>query len=409
MPVSPIPPTSTPPAGKNRVLTPVHFFLRGLAIVLPTILTVVIVLWILGGINTYIISPATSAVKWVLAQALDESVPVGGLVPLPGGPDLEGCGRNYLVTPETRDDFLLEIARQQGLRLPATTGESPPPAMVPSAAATVRIDDDWLARREGVYVPFRDLAVPYQHFLVVYREVQPGDMPRSATGVYMDYAAARYFGSLFHLSAVAVALIAVLLYFIGRFVNVKIGHWLVSKFESGVLGRLPIIRNVYGSAKQVTEFLFSDSQVEYHRVVSVEYPRRGMWSLGLVTGDGMLDITTAVGEPCVTVLVPSSPMPMGGFTLSLPRSQVLDLNLSVDQAMQFCISCGVLVPPQQRVTAELLREHLEKRFSQDFKPAVQRKKPLDDSTPGPVTGGNGEHRPKPASDLSDSGTTRGLS
>ena len=66
--------------------------------------------------------------------------------------------------------------------------------------------------------------------------------------------------------------------------------------ETRLLGRLPVIRNVYGSAKQVTDFLFSENQVEYRRVVAVEYPRRGVWSLGFVTGEGMLEVTTAAGE-----------------------------------------------------------------------------------------------------------------
>jgi uncharacterized membrane protein len=377
MPLDKVPPPPPAAGGKKGVLTPVHFFLRGLAIVLPTILTVVIVIWILGILNTYIVYPATSAVKWVLAQTLDESIPVAGLDPLPGGPELEGCGRNYRVTAQTRELFRFEADRRRA-----------------TSPATPIVDAEWLETQPGVYVPYRDRAVPYQHFLVVYREYHPDDLPRSATGLYMDYAATRYFGSLFHLSVVAVILIMALLYFLGRFVTARLGHWAISKFESGVLGRLPLIRNVYGSVKQVTDFLFSESQVEYRRVVALEYPRRGSWTLGLVTGDGLLGITAAIGEPCVTVLVPTSPMPMGGFTICVPRSHVLDLDLSVDQAMQFCISCGVLVPPQQRVTPELLREHLEKRLSEGFKTSgtSRKRSALEDSAPGGNGQGSGVQR-----------------
>ena len=106
----------------------------------------------------------------------------------------------------------------------------------------------------------------------------------------------------------------------------------------------------------------TEREVEYSRVVAIEYPRRGIWSLGLVTGDSMLDITNAAGEPMVSVLVPSSPMPVTGYTMNVPRSEVTDLNITVDQAFQFCISCGVLVPPQQKVTPELLKQAFGKQL-----------------------------------------------
>ena len=80
--------------------------------------------------------------------------------------------------------------------------------------------------------------------------------------------------------------------------------------------------------------------------------------MGFVTGDSMREVTDAVGEPLVSVLVPTSPMPVTGYTMSLPRRDVLDLNMTIDQAFQFCVSCGVLVPPHQRVTPEQMRSQL---------------------------------------------------
>ncbi|MEZ6067285.1 MAG: DUF502 domain-containing protein [Planctomycetaceae bacterium] len=324
------PPTHGPRKG---LMAPLHFVLRGLAISLPTVLTIVILMWIARGVNTYLIYPATSAVKWVLAQPLDKSVEIAGLERLPSAPELERVGRNYLVTPSLKDEYVREAARRRGV---AST------ELLPESI------DEWLTRQAGVYVPFTQRAVPYEHYLVIARQTHENEMPRTSTGFYMDYAAERSFGSLLNLSLVAIILILVLLYFLGRFVSVRLGAWIVHKIEDGILGRLPVIRSVYGSVKQVSDFLFSENQVEYRRVVAIEYPRRGIWSLGLVTGDSMMDITVAVGEPCVSVLVPSSPMPVTGYTMSVPRSHLLDLNMSVDQAMQFCISCGVLVPRNRR-------------------------------------------------------------
>ena len=111
----------------------------------------------------------------------------------------------------------------------------------------------------------------------------------------------------------------ILLYFIGRLVTVRIGAWFVQRFETVVLERLPVISTIYSAVKQVTDFLFSERQVEYNRVVAIEYPRRGIWSLGFVTGDSMLEMTVAAGEPLVTVLIPTSPMPITGYTMSVPR------------------------------------------------------------------------------------------
>ncbi|NIO38894.1 MAG: DUF502 domain-containing protein, partial [Burkholderiales bacterium] len=68
---------------------------------------------------------------------------------------------------------------------------------------------------------------------------------------------------------------------------------------------LPVIRNVYSSVKQVTDFAFNESEIRFTRVVAVEYPRRGIWSLGFLTGESMIDIKSAAGEPVVTVLMPT--------------------------------------------------------------------------------------------------------
>ncbi len=99
--------------------------------------------------------------------------------------------------------------------------------------------------------------------------------------------------------------------------------------------------------KQVTDFMLSEGDIEYTRVVAVEYPRRGMWSLAFVTGEGLLDIRSAANEPVVTVLIPTSPAPFTGFTVTVKKSEVVDLNITIDQAFQFIVSCGVVVPPQQ--------------------------------------------------------------
>ena len=136
-----------------------------------------------------------------------------------------------------------------------------------------------------------------------------------------------------------------LLYLLGRFLAAGIGRVFWNIFERGI-HRLPVVRNVYDSVKQVTDFMFDEREIEYTRVVAVEYPRKGVWSLGFVTGESLPDIRAATGEPMLSMMIPSSPMSLTGYTITAPKSETIDLNLTMDQALQFVISCGVVVPAQ---------------------------------------------------------------
>mgnify|MGYP001208449755 CR=1 FL=1 len=93
------------------------------------------------------------------------------------------------------------------------------------------------------------------------------------------------------------------------------------------------------------DFVFEEREIEFTRVIAVEYPRKGLWSLGFVTGESMLEISATANEPVLSVLMPTSPMPLTGFTITIKKSEALDLDITIDQAIQFCISCGVVVPP----------------------------------------------------------------
>jgi uncharacterized membrane protein len=87
-------------------------------------------------------------------------------------------------------------------------------------------------------------------------------------------------------------------------------------------------------------------------VVIVEYPRKGIWSLGLMTGETMRVIEAVAGVECVTVFIPSSPTPFTGYTLTVPRDSVIELPISLDEALRFVVSGGVLVPPSQTIGRE---------------------------------------------------------
>ena len=327
-------------SGKRSAAT--RFFLRGLSISLPPILTVVIVLWLAEGVNTYIIHSTSVGVEWAIAKVIDSSKPVKDLHVVEGAPPLQGCGTNYRVNSELFDT-IAKRRREEGVD-----------AIVP----------EWLlTEMDQVYVVINvERAIPYADHQFVVRNTTAGEMPRSAVGIYMVIARFRHFRGQLLLSAFAVSILVIVLYFLGQLVTNRLGAWGVRKFESALVGRVPLVSNVYSSVKQVTDFLFTER--------TIEYPRRGIWSLGFVTGESMLEMTTAAGEPLVTILVPTSPMPVTGYTLNVPKNEIVDLNITIDQAFQFCISCGVLVPDNQKVTPESLQKALALRLTGDGEQSV---------------------------------------
>lgn len=329
-----------------RTLTFNRIFLKGLAITLPAILTFVILVWVASLLNTYIISPTNSAVRYVIALMIEDSLPKSSLVKLEDGPPLPHADvSRYRVTKDLKKTF--ETSRAEFLK----KSIAPP---------TPKNAIEWLDP-EQVYVVLGENAVPYSDYKLVAEKLPESQIPVTSTGVYMEVVIIKYFQSMLHLSLVALLVVVVLIYFVGRFVTVKLGSLIVQRFEHSVIGGLPVVRNVYSSVKQITDFLFSENEIEFRRVVAFEYPRRGIWSVGFVTGETLLDIAAAEGEQCVAILVPTSPMPMTGYTISVPKSAVVDLDITIEQAFQFIVSCGVLVPPHQKVTAERLKQAIEKR------------------------------------------------
>lgn len=143
-------------------------------------------------------------------------------------------------------------------------------------------------------------------------------------------------------------------YMLGKFVAAGVGRMLVNWAEV-MIQRLPLVSNVYGSVKQVTDFVLTEREIEFNRVVAVEYPRKGIWSIGFVTGESMADIHAAANEPVLSVLMPTSPMPVTGFTVTIMKSEAVDLNITIDQAIQFIVSCGVVVPKHQQRSAEIAK------------------------------------------------------
>jgi len=115
---------------------------------------------------------------------------------------------------------------------------------------------------------------------------------------------------------------------------------------------VPLVKQVYPSVKQVTDFLVGgsdDQKMSFNRVVAVEYPRKGLWSIGLVTGSTMQSIQDRTGRACMTIFVPSSPTPFTGYVIIVPREDTIDLSVTIEEALRFTISGGVVIPPSQQI------------------------------------------------------------
>ena len=143
---------------------------------------------------------------------------------------------------------------------------------------------------------------------------------------------------------VIVAIIAV--YVAGRLLGGFVGRTIYRRLERLVVA-LPVFKQIYPYVKQVVDFLFGDEPaMRFNRVVVVEYPRRGIWAVGFVTGGTMKSIAKQSGDS-VTVFVPSSPTPFTGYTITVPRDEVFDLPISVEEAIRFAVTAGVLIPDHQ--------------------------------------------------------------
>jgi uncharacterized membrane protein len=156
----------------------------------------------------------------------------------------------------------------------------------------------------------------------------------------------------FHLPGVGVVLTVVVIFLTGLFAANFIGSRLVAMGDA-IMARIPLVRTVYTGVKQVTQTLFTPGGQSFRKVLLVEFPREGVWSIAFQTGEVSQEIEGALKEPMVSYFVPTTPNPTSGFLMMAPRSKVIDLDISVDQALKMVISLGVVQPaPNTKITTE---------------------------------------------------------
>ncbi|MDX2223946.1 MAG: DUF502 domain-containing protein [Rhodospirillaceae bacterium] len=124
--------------------------------------------------------------------------------------------------------------------------------------------------------------------------------------------------------------------YLGRFM-VRLGE--------GIVARMPVIRSLYSAVKQIFEAVLKERETSFSEVVMVEYPRRGMWTLGLVIGETHGEIQARTTEKMYNVYLPTTPNPTSGYLVFLPRSDMIHLDMSVEDCMKMIVSGGIVTPP----------------------------------------------------------------
>ena len=129
-----------------------------------------------------------------------------------------------------------------------------------------------------------------------------------------------------------------------------IGQWLLAAGEA-LLARIPLVRSVYSSVKQLLESLMSGTGNSFRTVVLVPYPHPGSWTLAFLTGEGLPEAAALLGTDLVSVFVPATPNPTSGFFLMVPKKDIVELRMSVDEGLRMILSMGMVVPGLPRKDA----------------------------------------------------------
>jgi uncharacterized membrane protein len=147
----------------------------------------------------------------------------------------------------------------------------------------------------------------------------------------------------FNIPGLGIILAVGILLLTGMFAANLLGRRLVD-IGDRIVTRIPLVSGIYSGAKQVAETLFADSSTAFKRVLLIEYPRRGVWSMCFQTSESVGEIQHRTTEDVVCVFVPTTPNPTSGFLLFVPRQELVALDMRVDEGLRMIISLGVAVP-----------------------------------------------------------------
>ncbi len=264
-----------------------RFFFRGLGALVPTLLTIAILVWAYALVNDYVGAVVTRGLILVCKSIRAE--------PAPGFVNINNDPLQYGTTIDEWND--------QGRRLTIEHIVIHHKALSSDDPDVRRLAEN--ARSNALWqIAFRKYRLHVLGFLIA----------------------------------------IILVYFTGFFLASFIGRTVWRAGEK-LLYRIPIVKAIYPHVKQVTDFMLAErKQFQVHGVVAVQYPRKGIWSIGLATGSALPSLQDMTDDEMITIFIPSSPTPITGYVIQTPKSEVVELGISFEEALRFTVSGGVIKP-----------------------------------------------------------------
>ncbi|HEX4300179.1 MAG TPA: DUF502 domain-containing protein [Gammaproteobacteria bacterium] len=173
-------------------------------------------------------------------------------------------------------------------------------------------------------------------------------MDKAVTLLPHDWQPSNLFG--FNIPGLGVIMVVVVLLLTGFVASNYLGRTLL-RLGAELLEHIPLVRSVYSAVKQISDTMFSNKGRSFSKVVLIRYPQKDTWSLAFQTGESLGEVNAKLPEHMVSVFVPTTPNPTSGFLLLVPRDDMIELEMSVDEALKMIISLGVIVPPWPRPAA----------------------------------------------------------
>ena len=158
----------------------------------------------------------------------------------------------------------------------------------------------------------------------------------------------------FAIPGLGVLVLIIFIILVGALTRVLLGRWIVRGGEH-LLSRMPIVRSIYGATKQIVETVLANQSDAFRQVVLFEYPRRGAWAMGFVTGKTTGEVQNITADEVVNVFLPPTPNPTYGYLLFLPRSELVELSMTVEEGIKMIISGGIVTPKDKRSPEEIAR------------------------------------------------------
>lgn len=164
----------------------------------------------------------------------------------------------------------------------------------------------------------------------------------------------------FSVPGIGVVVIVLVLILIGAVTAGYLGRVLIRTAE-GMVGRIPAVRSVYGAIKQILETVLANQSSAFREVVLVEYPRKGLWAIGFITGTTEGEVQELTADEVINVFLPTTPNPTSGFLLFVPRGDLVPLDMSVEEGIKMVISGGIVTPPDRRPPRDRQAEAIPSR------------------------------------------------